>query len=525
MSLSKLYDDINSSGGHSWESPLYLVVYTSVLDPPNSPGQLVDLCSTMNSNRRILYRKRSALLQDCWYLPHSFNTVKDREPVNNYIFEAAAAVGMKLVVKQHNQIQVQASEMDKRQEFMWKTVFECYRKKPECKKDGKVSRETQRATASEVRCTFFFSMYFDFRHRRWFFPSVQGGCPSHVGHPKPDDPKLLDRSTRCVTDADMETMLEQFRANFPPSMVGAWFREHKDVVLSRHQVRGLQKKHQQSWSLFNIPDEHVGFIDALMAFLRESNTIDSVVLSGHRSTAETDVTVTLSTRQRELYHEHYQTLARNADPEESGTENNRPTARSSTQKVNYHVSALPVLEMFDHTDNHETAKTHAQAILHSLRFTNETVNGEEKVFLGVAWIDHEALNEWYRYPYVIGFDDKMGTSNQNFPLGTVVAVDGQRRNIPTIRVYTPNKKRWSYQWIFSSVFPKIVPEFIRHRTLLIITDACPRTTERIDAAIKTGVFPRARRRLCAWHRIDNNIKLHGRSHYAKKEPVRNCGNV
>ena len=450
MSKSHMYHEANQRDGHCWHAPLYLCLFPSFSDTTKE-GEVVDICTTLDK-KSSPQRSRPVLLNGAWLFPEEFNSATERQPINQYVMDAGADAGMKLIIEKSYEVSL-ASTASQPICKMWKTIFQCYRKKKAEKSTSKKGKgdnnqqaggkTTLRAGVGESRCSFFFSIWFDFNLNRWFLPAQQGGCSTHVGHPQPDNNNVIQRGTSCVTEEEMETFMEQFQASFPPNMVRAWFREHRNITFTRHQVRGLQMKHRSQWSLYQIPKEHKGYVDVLINFLRDNNSIDSVILTGEREVATQDINIYLSKRQRDGYRQALQ----NPDYRQAvaGTQAAAGrTSHSQNSKVIYMPDLLPVLQEFDQTDN-LSAKTHTQSVLDSLTFVNEKANGShEKLLLGLAWLDHQAIDEWMRYPFVLGYDDKNATTNQGLPLGTVVAVDSRGKNIPALRAYLPDKKRWSY---------------------------------------------------------------------------------
>ena len=74
-------------------------------------------------------------------------------------------------------------------------------------------------------------------------------------------------------------------------------------------------------------------------------------------------------------------------------------------------------------------------------------------------------------------------------------LDFNDREMNILRVFMPNQQSWMFRWIFSVVFPRLIPKQILHKIKIVIMDGDPQEYGQIDNTIET-VIPNARRTRC-----------------------------
>ena len=62
----------------------------------------------------------------------------------------------------------------------------------------------------------------------------------------------------------------------------------------------------------------------------------------------------------------------------------------------------------------------------------------------------------------------------------------------------PNQQSWMFRWVFSVVFPRLIPKHVLSKVRIVITDGDPQEYSQVDNAIES-VFPNAKRVQCGWH--------------------------
>ena len=71
----------------------------------------------------------------------------------------------------------------------------------------------------------------------------------------------------------------------------------------------------------------------------------------------------------------------------------------------------------------------------------------------------------------------------------------------------PNQQSWMFRWIFSAVFPRLIPKHILSNVQIVIIDGDPQGFSQIDNAIQT-VIPNATRIRCGWHIVHQGFDRH-----------------
>ena len=62
----------------------------------------------------------------------------------------------------------------------------------------------------------------------------------------------------------------------------------------------------------------------------------------------------------------------------------------------------------------------------------------------------------------------------------------------------PNQQSWMFRWIFSVVFPRLIPKHILCDIRVVITDGDPQEFSQVDNTI-VNIIPNAKRLRCGWH--------------------------
>ena len=71
----------------------------------------------------------------------------------------------------------------------------------------------------------------------------------------------------------------------------------------------------------------------------------------------------------------------------------------------------------------------------------------------------------------------------------------------------PNQQSWILCWIFSVVFPSLVPKHIIFNIKVVITDGDPQDLMQTDNAIESCI-PNAKRERYGWHIVAQGIDKH-----------------
>ena len=62
------------------------------------------------------------------------------------------------------------------------------------------------------------------------------------------------------------------------------------------------------------------------------------------------------------------------------------------------------------------------------------------------------------------------TNNEKRPLLTAGGKDVNGKMFIFLRVFMPNQQSWMFRWVFSVVFPRLIPKHILQNIKIVITD-------------------------------------------------------
>ena len=85
---------------------------------------------------------------------------------------------------------------------------------------------------------------------------------------------------------------------------------------------------------------------------------------------------------------------------------------------------------------------------------------EQKYMMSFAWVNPKELYLLEAFPEVIFVDTTEKTNNEKRPLLTAGGKDSNGKMFIFLRVFMPNQQSWMFRWIFSVVFPRIIPRHI-----------------------------------------------------------------
>ena len=117
---------------------------------------------------------------------------------------------------------------------------------------------------------------------------------------------------------------------------------------------------------------------------------------------------------------------------------------------------------------------------------------EQKYMMSFAWVNPKEIYLLEAFPEVVMIDTTEKTNNEKRPLLTAGGKDSHGNMFIFLRVFMPNQQSWMFRWIFSVVFPSLIPKHILSSIKVVITDGDPQEFLQIDNAIG-NVLPNARR--------------------------------
>ena len=127
-----------------------------------------------------------------------------------------------------------------------------------------------------------------------------------------------------------------------------------------------------------------------------------------------------------------------------------------------------------------------------------SLNNDQKYVMAFAWINPKGLYLLEAFPEVIMIDTTEKTNNEKRPLLTAGGKDSNGSMFIFLRVFMPNQQSWMFRWVFSVVFPRLIPKHILQNIKIVITDGGPQEFLQVDNAIE-NVIPNSKRIRCGWH--------------------------
>ena len=62
-----------------------------------------------------------------------------------------------------------------------------------------------------------------------------------------------------------------------------------------------------------------------------------------------------------------------------------------------------------------------------------------------------------------------------------------------------------FRWVFSVVFPRLIPKHVLSKVRIVITDGDPQEFSQVDNAIES-VIPNSKRVQCGWHIVHKDFE-------------------
>ena len=110
---------------------------------------------------------------------------------------------------------------------------------------------------------------------------------------------------------------------------------------------------------------------------------------------------------------------------------------------------------------------------------------EQKYMMSFAWVNPKEVYILDAFPEVIMIDTTEKTNNEKRQLLTACAKDSNGNMFIFLRVFMPNQQSWMFRWVFSVVFPRLIPKHILTKVRIVITDGDPQEFSQVDNAIES----------------------------------------
>jgi hypothetical protein len=455
---------------HQWMPTAIVVKVCS--DPESVEEQDLDITQIFPRDDRSYRRKnlsRTNFLEGAYFIPKCINDLKEpalSKAIRAYLVQAVSPSGCSLVTGQNKPEKCICPGIAGK-------YFRCERGRPakkkeivEDKKKCKKQSHRPRIDLGEGRCTFSFCLMTDILTGRRFFPrkGLTYGCMAHCGHAcLPEE--HVPVSVSAIPQDDFDVVLQQCALNASPEAIQAMYSERNGGYLTADQIRHIRRK--QYTSTFLLDGEPSSPAERLVAQLQNDTSTRYVILTATKNLSNL---ITIRTTRR--------------------------TAGSTN--TSEEISGNATLGV----------KDIAADIIDSMGLRAGT-----RLLLCALWCTDEGVKYFSKFPTVLGLDTTFGTNSEGRPLARGTGKNMLRNNIPFLNCFVPSEARWVWSWIFQEAIIHIFPSSVLRQVRLILTDGDDKCYLMVDAAIKTGVFPNARHRLCAWHKINRGYCLKAKQHF------------
>ena len=151
----------------------------------------------------------------------------------------------------------------------------------------------------------------------------------------------------------------------------------------------------------------------------------------------------------------------------------------------------------------ESPTSYANTIRHAL-----TLSGSSKILLAVAWTSDELRRFAEMYPEVTSTDITEKTCAERRPLILDAGSDSENRNFTSCFAFLPSKARWTVDWYFSVAKPALLSKRAIAGNRVCLSDEDPlQYNSFVSHSIGIdSLYQHSQLRLCAWHKINRNLR-------------------
>lgn len=346
--------------------------------------------------------------------------------------------------------------------------------------------KTSRPRQEQHSCPFNFTLYWDSQHSRWYFQREGPGDNRHLGH-LPVEPEHILLPTKNIGEDNMKLTEQMMEANFTPASVRDFMENRTGQQLSTAALRHIRNKTRDTLLVHSsdvaIHPSHMSAADRLLANLDSSPNSSYVALFGEMDSDLLTI------------------------PKFTGRKKQRDNAAMETEHPSddgehftvTHVDDTPLGTL------EESPRSTAQRIRAQLKV--ERVEGSAKMLLAIAWTTAEQQRLAEMFPEVSCTDITEKTNAEKRPLILDVGKDGNNRNFTMLSAFLPSKARWVFDWYHGVAKPSLLSPLTLQLNTLNMTDEDEREISAFKALCGgAGKYPVATSRLCAWHKINRNLR-------------------
>ena len=120
------------------------------------------------------------------------------------------------------------------------------------------------------------------------------------------------------------------------------------------------------------------------------------------------------------------------------------------------------------------------------------------LFIAIAWIVIPAFCFLMLCPDVIWCDVTYHSNNKGFHLFTLSCRTSVDKQVVFMWIWLPNKKRFSFRWVFQFAILNLIPLWLRERVTFLMKDGDPQQRNEILYSM-IDFFPNAKEGGCGFH--------------------------
>ncbi len=453
----------------NWMSDDFIVTTATSLDNPQPMN--INVSETLGHNKRPRTTNGPAEVTQRFYLLPAFNdnSAKFRkETLYPFLCNAALDAQFTIIIRENS-----AKKM--------KLI--CNRGRYYEERDEESSKKTTTTRpikGSDGRCPFSFSIYFDHTNQRWYFPHQQAGNKCHVGH-FPVPRAVANPGAAAMTQEEQALDADCVQAHVPTGARKKLIMKRSNVYMTKTQLRHMREKQREL------------LIDSRLSLMPEG-AITRPTTAADRLLAQYDEND--SSCYIALYAEFDSDLL-------TIKKKCKFRAKHTLEDVSDDAVRVGL------SDARLDAKKIRMAIRNSLKVSRTSDGGKEQILLAFAWTDEMSRKRFDMFPEVVAADCVNFTNKEERPLLQFSGIDSRNKTFTSTWVFMPSEASWAFNWVFRSAIPYLHKRSTLGRVRMVITDQDGSMNQVIDSSIGPGqTFPRAKPRLCIWHKLDRNLTAH-----------------
>ena len=183
---------------------------------------------------------------------------------------------------------------------------------------------------------------------------------------------------------------------------------------------------------------------------------------------------------------------------------------SSAAKVSHHESEVDPAELKEAAT---TATLEAEKLRNSIRDSLSVTSNEQKgkLLLALVWTDKDSRTRFDMFPELVAADCTYGMNKEERPVMLLSSIDGNNKTFTHTWGFLPSEAKWVFNWVLGSALPTLHNWETLDRVRFFLTDQ----DGQLMHATKHNIGPRttmpnAVDRICAWHKLTQNLTNHSK---------------